>query len=100
MNIFNYIKMLPQAIAVVNEIRNGVRYVEDIFKGRAKGPVKKKMVIDTLLRSLELCRKLHITKENDLAPETVAGIVSGLIDTAVEIFNALGVFNHETEVTE
>jgi len=91
---FQYLRAIPQLLALVRELLELVRHAEDLLAGGQRGAERKLLVLNLLDATLELGRTLGIPEADKVDTKALRNAASLAVDTIVSVLNATGVFKH------
>ena len=91
---FQYLKAIPQLLALVRELLDLVRHAEDLLAGGERGAQKKALVLALLDTAVNLGATLGIPEAEKVDRSALHDAAFGLIDTIVTVLNSTGVFKH------
>ncbi len=89
-----YLKAVPQLLALVRELLDLVRHAEDLLAGGARGGERKALVLTLLDTAVTLGTTLGIPEAEKVDRAALREAAGPLIDTIVTALNAAGVFKH------
>jgi len=89
-----YLRAIPQLVALVRELLDLVRHAEDLVAGGARGGERKALVLTLLDTAITLGQTLGIPEADKVDRAAVRAAAGPLIDTIVAALNAAGIFKH------
>ena len=89
-----YLRAIPQLLALVRELLELVRHAEDLLAGGERGAEKKALVLTLLDTTLDLAKTLGIPEADKIDRAALHAAAAGVIDTLVSTLNTVGVFKH------
>ena len=89
---FQYLRAIPQLVALVRELLELVRHAEDLIAGGDKGAQKKALVLALLDTAVNLGQTLGIPEADKIDRTKLSTGAAAVIDTLVSILNSAGVF--------
>ena len=89
---FQYLRAIPQLLALVRELLDLIRHAEDLLAGGGRGTEKKVVVLALLETAVNLGQTLGIPEAEKVDRAKLRTAASGVIDTVVTVLNSTGVF--------
>jgi len=91
---FQYLKAVPQLLALVRALLDLVRHAEDLLAGGARGADKRALVLSLLDSAVGLGQTLGIPEAEKVDRDHLRASAGVVVDTLVTVLNAAGVFKH------
>jgi len=91
---FQYLRAVPQLLALVRELLDLIRHAEDLLAGGDRGAEKKALVLALLDTAVNLGQTLGIPEAEKVDRAKLATAAGGVVDAVVAVLNSTGVFKH------